>query len=110
MPSPNQWLGLFMTAKYVVTNSFHGTAFSINFNKTFFSFYNTRQSTSTNSRIEDILRSTNLLNRLNNYYDDDKIDLTPPDYGYACDYLNRMRSVSLRFLLDVLPPIRKDIL
>jgi hypothetical protein len=34
--SPQMFLGLFKNAKYIVTNSFHGTAFSINFNKLFF--------------------------------------------------------------------------
>lgn len=33
--SPEEWVGAFMNASYVVTNSFHGTAFSINFNKNF---------------------------------------------------------------------------
>lgn len=30
-----EWLGLFLNAEFVFTNSFHGTAFSINFNKQF---------------------------------------------------------------------------
>lgn len=31
--TPEEWVGLFARASHVVTNSFHGTAFSINFNK-----------------------------------------------------------------------------
>jgi len=34
-PGPRQWLGLFRNAKYVITNSFHGTVFSILFNRPF---------------------------------------------------------------------------
>lgn len=34
--SPEQWLKLFAGAAYVFTNSFHGVAFSLNFNKQFF--------------------------------------------------------------------------
>lgn len=34
--SPQQWLGYVKYADYVVTNSFHGTAFSVNFNKKFY--------------------------------------------------------------------------
>lgn len=30
-----QWIGLFLQADFIFTNSFHGTAFSINFNKQF---------------------------------------------------------------------------
>lgn len=33
--NPSKWLGLFSKAKYVCTNSFHGTAFSIIFRKNF---------------------------------------------------------------------------
>jgi polysaccharide pyruvyl transferase WcaK-like protein len=32
---PEEWLGLFMTADYVVTNTFHGTVFSIKYEKPF---------------------------------------------------------------------------
>ena len=35
-PTPQEWLGLFLNAQYIVTNSFHGLAFAINFNKPFF--------------------------------------------------------------------------
>lgn len=34
--SPEMWVNYFYHATYIVTNSFHGTVFSINFNKTFF--------------------------------------------------------------------------
>lgn len=33
--SPEDWVAAFLNASYVVTNSFHGTAFSVNFNKDF---------------------------------------------------------------------------
>lgn len=33
---PDEWVGEFKNAEYVVTNSFHGTAFSIIYRKTFF--------------------------------------------------------------------------
>ena len=35
-PSVAEWVGLFLHAQYVVTNSFHGLAFSINFKRPFF--------------------------------------------------------------------------
>ncbi|MCR4636581.1 MAG: polysaccharide pyruvyl transferase family protein [Butyrivibrio sp.] len=34
---PKDWVQLFLNAKFIVTNSFHGTAFSINFSKDFIS-------------------------------------------------------------------------
>ena len=33
---PEEFLGLFRDASYIVTNSFHGVAFAINFNVPFF--------------------------------------------------------------------------
>jgi hypothetical protein len=36
---PREWLRLIHDAAFVVTNSFHGTAFSVNFSKQFYSLY-----------------------------------------------------------------------
>jgi len=54
------FLSLFQNAKYVVTNAFHGTAFSIVFNKNFlvYSRYNK------DNKIESILKKTNLKSQL----------------------------------------------
>ena len=51
---PEEFLSLFNNAEYIITNSFHGTAFSINFNKQFFTEL-LPESTGVNSRLEDIL-------------------------------------------------------
>ena len=62
MPSPQEWLGYFLKAKYIVTNSFHGLCFSINFNKQFFvDFVPTNKR---NSRFKNLLELTNLGERL----------------------------------------------
>lgn len=37
----NSWLACFRDAQFVITDSFHGTAFSINYNKDFYSIVNT---------------------------------------------------------------------
>ena len=60
---PEEWLGLFLNAQVVVTNSFHGIAFSINFHKTFFAYYLV-SNPAVNSRIENILRHFSLLDRV----------------------------------------------
>lgn len=57
---PQDFLSLFYNAEFVVTNSFHGLAFSINFNK---QFVVVRRS-EFNSRIESLLRLTGLEKRL----------------------------------------------
>lgn len=36
---PSEFLSLFYNAEYIITNSFHGTAFSVNFNKPFLPWF-----------------------------------------------------------------------
>lgn len=59
---PEQFLGLFKNAEYVITNSFHGTVFSINLNKQF-STELLPSTVGTNSRMEDVLELFNLKDR-----------------------------------------------
>lgn len=56
---PSDFLGLFSHAEFVVSNSFHGTAFSIIFHRPFLTY-----ATQYNSRIESILKFTGLRQRL----------------------------------------------
>lgn len=58
--SPGDFLSLMYYADFVITNSFHGTAFSINLNKQFVVF----QPSAFSTRIESILRKTLLADRL----------------------------------------------
>lgn len=62
-PSPQQWLGYFFHATYVVTNSFHGLAFSINLQKNFWVALQPPPS-NVNVRLQDLLKLTALENRL----------------------------------------------
>lgn len=64
--SPANFISLVKNADYICTDSFHGTAFSINYNKNFFAFHKRKNSEtgSDNSRITDILHRLNLDNRL----------------------------------------------
>lgn len=55
------WLSYFRDASYVITDSFHGTAFSINYNKDFFVFGNADRG---NSRFDSLLNLFNLKNRV----------------------------------------------
>lgn len=59
---PSDFVGLFANAEFVVTNSFHGTVFSINFRKPFYSVIKSQHAT--NSRLTSILQKLNLENRL----------------------------------------------
>lgn len=55
------WLSYFRDAAYVITDSFHGTAFSINYNKDFFVFLNEQRG---NSRFDSLLSLFNLKDRV----------------------------------------------
>lgn len=54
---PKEWLNLVKNAEYICTDSFHGTMFSLIFNKIFFDFrrHSGKNKNSTNSRIDSIL-------------------------------------------------------
>lgn len=59
---PSEWLGYIKNADYVVTNSFHGVAFSINFEKNFF-FNIPENAASVGSRLLDITNRYGFENR-----------------------------------------------
>ena len=54
---PREWINLIREAEYVCTDSFHGTVFSLIYNKMFFNFrrYKFNSKTSTNSRLDSLL-------------------------------------------------------
>lgn len=62
---PGDFINLIRHAQYVLTDSFHGTIFSIINHKNFFVFnrFSSKQKYSTNSRIDSLLTITNLMDR-----------------------------------------------
>lgn len=99
---PAEWVGLWSKAKYVVTDSFHGTAFSINFNIPFTTLVN--PNSMMNSRVLSILKIMNLESRI--VYDTLKGDLKPNDIALDFTETNRIlkqwKEKSLNFLLQAL--------
>lgn len=89
---PQEWLYLVHHARYVVTNSFHGTAFSIIFQKDFYVGY----PPSGSSRLEQVMGSLGLLSHVIR----DGVPLTdePISYDQAKPALTAMRERSLRYL------------
>lgn len=96
---PKEFLALIKNATVVCTDSFHGTAFSINFRKTFFSFpHETR-----NSRIDSLLNILGLKNR--QFYkvsdicglDEEELVI---DYKNIDAKINLLVEKSLAYLLD----------
>lgn len=56
--SPSDFINLVANAEYVLTDSFHGTIFSLLYHKPFFTFsrFESSNKISTNSRIESLLK------------------------------------------------------
>lgn len=91
------WLAYFRDASYVITDSYHGTVFSLIFQKQFYCFYNAKRG----SARMDTLKN---LTRLNNRFlqqSIEKID-NEIDYAEVVENLDKMRYRSLKFLEVVL--------
>jgi len=63
---PAEFLGLFQNASFIVTNSFHGIAFAVNYRKSFFVIINQAllPEKTSNSRITTLLKTFKLEHRL----------------------------------------------
>lgn len=92
---PQEWLYLLHHARYVFTNSFHGTAFSINYHKDFFVEF----SSLTNSRLEQITRTLGLCSQI---VEEEPLCDTAVDYSVADQVLPQIRKASLDYLTDAL--------
>lgn len=99
MVSPEEFVELFMKASYVITNSFHGTAFSINFNKQFFTELLAPE-TKVNSRLENILDMLGLRSR--QILKDSKPDTEEIDYSKVNKILEEKKAKSMEFLKKIL--------
>ena len=94
---PREFLYLLANAKMVITNSFHGTIFSINFGVPFLSVIS--RISGTNSRIHSILAKLDLSSCL--MYDDE-MDLERPieiDFTHSHKILEKEINKSLDFLI-----------
>ena len=95
--SPEDFLSLFYFAEFVVTNSFHGLAFSINLNKEFVIFPRNEF----NSRIENLLEITGLSDRMirNN---NGLFEMRQIDYAKVNQVLDKERDLAKEFLHEAL--------
>jgi len=102
---PREFVSLFKNAKYVFTDSFHGTAFSVNFNVPFSVFKRFKDSdkNNQNSRIYSLLTQLGLADRL--VKDIDKCaqhESTECDFGAANAALHNLRKASRAYLEEAL--------
>ena len=98
--TPDLFLALIANARYVVVSSFHGTAFSINFNKDFISVAPDRFS----SRIDGILDMTELEWRKVSDANEvtDELINKPIDFSKANGKIKIEREKSISFLKEIL--------
>jgi len=91
--SPSEFLGAILNADEVITNSFHGTAFSIIFEKEFFAFDNKARG----SRITDLLNKAKLNERM---VDGEIPQKNAIDYNNVRENLKDYIANSKEFLLN----------
>lgn len=97
---PTEFLGLFKNARYIVTNSFHGMVFAINFNKDFF-LEMMPESLGLNSRLYNVLdvfnlRARQIISGENNFIKDSI------DYNQVNKNLLIERKKSLEYLNKII--------
>ena len=96
---PFDFIRLIQDAKYVVTDSFHGSVFSILMHKQFITFYRKPSSEkgNTNSRIDSLFNILGLSDRLykNDIYEQMQKEI---DYNYVEEKISVLRKESLEFL------------
>lgn len=95
-PPMSTWLQAFANAQYIITDSFHGTVFSILFHKQFSVFCNYKRGA---SRIESLLKDFNLDNRLMR---DEKVTSEMIDYNLVEPVLQEKRKDSITILSSFL--------
>ena len=102
--SPGEWLGMIENSDYVVTNSFHGTAFSILFKRQFLCLGMTGGVSPRNDRLSNLCGLLNVEDRL--LLDDiglDSLGMEPDiDYSKVDVVLDKERENSLAYLRNSL--------
>ena len=102
----NQWVYAIANASFVVTDSFHGTLFSINLNKQFYSFSKRANSDSylnDNDRILDFLETIGLTNRFVKDGDQKQLfDETLIDYDVINTSVASLRDNSMSYLKKIM--------
>ena len=103
---PDDWVNYMLNADYVVTNSFHGVAFSINFEKNFF-FDMPPAKAGVGSRISDITERYGLTSRnISGENFTPTVDL--PDFTLKKELLEKDRQFSFDFIDSFLNPTNES--
>lgn len=93
---PKEYIELFANASFIITDSFHGTCFSVNFNKPFVSISLGKRT----NRIASLLSLLDLKNRIMYNEDNFKSVITDIDYNIVEQKLQLLREYSLNYIKD----------
>lgn len=103
---PKEWINLIKNSEIVCTDSFHGTAFSLIYNKLFFNFrrYSSNSKASTNSRLDSLLNIVEVGKEriLTGLEDIDEVLKYKVDFEKVNKNLNQFRQDSKHWLLSVI--------
>ena len=101
---PKEFLSLIRVAALICTDSFHGTMFSINFQRNFFSFCKSSDSeeSSENSRLYSALNIFGLSNRIIHNMDNLTAEDISIDYKNVIPILEEQRRDSIEYLENML--------
>lgn len=102
--SPEQWLWAVDNAYCIVTDSFHGCLFSINFNRDFYVFTKREEAANDfndNDRIMELLKTYGLEERFvhDNY---EKVSFNSISYEAKQNQINRLRAESIVYLQSII--------
>ncbi len=100
--SIEDWLSLFLNAKYIITDSFHGTVFSIIFHKQFSVLDNPERGS---SRLQSLLKKFGLLDHIIIDGEDGVImpdNIEEAEWNRIDSEINRLREYSIKYLIDAL--------
>lgn len=101
---PIEFLKLVYNAKYIVSNSFHATAFSIIFGK---QFWVLNREEAINTRMIDLTKSLGILDRMVSKKNEVSIE-SEIDYNEVYDKLNLMIDLSIEYIYKVLNGVNND--
>ena len=103
---PSEFVELIKNAKYVCTDSYHGTLFSMQFQKQFsvFERFGKKDPINQNSRLYTILSKTNTIDRLIPYHGKfiEKQDI---EYNHVSQVIETFRQQSKEYLFDALQSV-----
>lgn len=101
VPTVNEFVSLFRNASLVLTDSFHGTSFSINLNKDFLVYIEEKFIDTT--RVDSLLKMVGLTNRrLNDLSNFESILSHDIDWGIVNNILDKKRNSSTSYLVEAL--------